>query len=575
MNSTGMSRALIVCVLCGAPMASAQVLSFTEVSEESGIVAFNHNPFNQPHGHNLSGGAVGDFNNDGWQDLFVISDANRPDRLFMNNGDGTFTERASAWGIANLHYGTSATAADYNGDGWMDISVSSAGSLDGIPRAGENLVYRNNGDGTFSEVAEQLGLANRVNAFDPMCVAFGDYDEDGDLDLFSTAYSTGQQGNRLYRNLMKETGEERFEDVTDEAGLTPHLDRFVSGFAVSFADMERDGILDIVLIADHGTSRYFRGNGDGTFTNATSTVERLLAANGMGIAIGDFDRDGLFDFYASSIEYEGVPNSGNLLYRQLPQGGFEEVGIEMGVNRAGWAWGVLMVDVDHDGYEEILSTQNADTTRARMYKRSGRSGYAQIAEACGFDHFLGGRGFVNFDMDNDGDQDLVVFTSGGFEAKPIGVWRNDLSGPGTNWLRVELDTTVRESLAPGGFGAVVRILSDKGPHMQMIDGGPNHCSSGEHGAHFGLGPVDTLDWVRVEWLDGTSTTIPGVATNQILKVRAPFHPADFNGDDTLDLADVAGFVSAFVGAVPSADLNGDGVFDLADVQTYARWFSGV
>ena len=88
----GMSCAFFACVVCGAPVASAQVLSFTEVSETSGIVALNHNPFNQPHGHNVSGGAVGDFNNDGWQDLFVISDAHRVDRLFINNGDGTFTE---------------------------------------------------------------------------------------------------------------------------------------------------------------------------------------------------------------------------------------------------------------------------------------------------------------------------------------------------------------------------------------------------------------------------------------------------------------------------------------------------
>jgi hypothetical protein len=545
-------------------LAGAQVLTFTEVSEETGIVIDQANAPGMLQSYAIAGGAVGDFNNDGWQDLFVMAGGLEPDRLYINNADGTFTDLAAAWGVAKTHYGVSATCADFNNDGWMDISVSSQGPSDAAPAQGKNILYRNNGNGTFTDIAESAGVAFRVAAADSFATAFGDYDNDGDLDMFSTAYTLVRQGNRLFRN----NGDETFTDVTAPSGLEAMIPLQASGFVPAFADMNADGHLDLMLVADHGTSMMFRGNGNGTFTNVTSSVSRLHTANGMGIAIGDLNKDGLLDWYISSIEVTGLPTSGNLLFMQRPDGGFDEMARISGVNRGGWGWGVLMVDLDHDGVEEIVATKNASgASPSHIFKRTGGMQHADISLACHFLHYDGGRGLVNFDYDNDGDQDLVVFTNGG----RLGVWRNDLNGPNTNWLRVRLDTSARPTLAPDGFQSVVRIAAGPARHLQVIDGATNHCSSGEHGAHFGLADATSADWVRVEWRDGTSTTVGPVAANQILDLRAPFHPGDFNDDGLLDMGDVVAFASAFLADSPAADLDGNGLRDLNDLVTFMIW----
>ncbi|USN99774.1 MAG: CRTAC1 family protein [Phycisphaeraceae bacterium] len=555
-------------LLCSCGMSvCAQTLFFTEVSDQTGIVVNQETPVDMPMRLVMAGGAVGDFNSDGWQDLFVLSGGVEPDHLFINNGDGTFTDRAAEWGVALAHFGVAATCADFNGDGWMDISVSSMGPSAGLPSAGQNMLYRNNGDGTFTDVAVSAGVAMRVQAPDSFATAFGDYDNDGDLDMFSTAYTLAHQGNRLWRN----NGDETFTDVTAIAGLDAMIPESASGYVPSFIDLDMDGALDIILIGDHGTSMVFKGNSSGTFSNFTSSVSRLNTANGMGLAIGDLNGDGRLDFYISSIYFSFLQTSGNLLFIQQANGTFQERARLSGVNQCGYSWGVLMVDLDHDGLEDLVATKNADGTPTQIFKDLGGVQFVDISGPCGFNHFDGGRGLVNFDYDNDGDEDIVVFTNNG----RIGVWRNDLFGDDINSLRVNLDTSARPTLAPEGYHSVVRLSHGGATHMQVIDGATNHCSSGEHGAHFGLGADTAADWVRVEWRDGTSTTVADVAANQVLTVRAPFHPGDFNGDDLLDLSDITDFVAAFNARSPSADLNGDGLHSLNDLSTFVRWYLGL
>lgn len=554
-----------VCIL----PAFGQQMTFSEASTETGLVAVHVPSTNIPFQHDIAGGSVGDFNNDGWQDLFVLGCGTSPDILYINNQDGTFTDHAAEWGLDAVHYGVSATSADFNGDGWLDISVSSMGPADGPPQAGKNRLYRNNGDGTFTDVAEDAGVAWRVASVDSFATAFGDYDNDGDLDMFSTSYAGATQGNRLWRNNLREDGSETFTDVTGPSGLDALIDNSVSGFVPGFADMDQDGHLDILLVADHGSSMMLRGLGDGTFADVTASVPRLDQANGMGLAIGDVNGDGLLDWYISSIHWSFLPTSGNMLFVQRPGGGFDEVGRATGANECGWGWGVLMADLDHDGPEEIVATKNADGTPGHLLKNAGGTGFHDISVACGFEHHGGGRGLVNFDFDNDGDEDLVVFRYDG----PLGVWRNDLEGPGTNWLRVSLDTSARPTLAPGGFHSIVRISAGSEQHLQVIDGAATHCSSGELGAHFGLAGHETLDWVRVEWRDGTATILTDVPVNQILEINAPAHPGDLNLDGLADLGDVVHFVGGFMAGSPGSDLDGNGLLEMADVARFMAWFN--
>src|SRR5262245_16711778 len=193
-------------------------LLFTEIAADVGMTAV-HAPGSGFHtspvpdiSFFLSSGAVGDFNNDGWQDLFVIIGGAAPDKLFINNGDGTFTDQAAQWGIGIAHLGIGVAAGDYDRNGWLDLYVTSFGQPVGPPAVGKHRLYRNNGNGTFTEVATVSGVAS-TGATDGMGPAFGDYDLDGDLDLFIPGWLGG--GNRLFRN----NGDGTFTQVTAAAGV--------------------------------------------------------------------------------------------------------------------------------------------------------------------------------------------------------------------------------------------------------------------------------------------------------------------------------------------------------------------
>lgn len=211
----------------------------------------------------MTGGmAVGDFNNDGHQDLFWICGGGDPDRLFINDGKGSFDEQAVAWGIDELHGGCGAAVGDYDGDGWDDIYVSSFGTVSEALEPGHNRLYHNNGNGTFSEVAEAAGV-NYASQSVPggFGAAFGDYDLDGDLDLMVTRWGNEVSGDRLYQN----NGDGTFTDVTDEALGAAIFG--VWGFQPAFIDMNGDLYPELLIAGDFKESRYFVNNGDGTFTD--------------------------------------------------------------------------------------------------------------------------------------------------------------------------------------------------------------------------------------------------------------------------------------------------------------------
>lgn len=461
----------------------------------------------------MGGAAAGDFNNDGRQDLFAIGGGLEADGLFINQGDGTFENRAETAGLAELHVGSGVAVGDYNSDGWLDIYVTSFGPL-GYLGPGQNRLYRNNGDLTFTNVAEEAGVNQTSPTMaDGFGAAFGDYDLDGDLDLFVTGWRKDSQGNRLFQN----NGDGTFDDVTSQAGI---VDDGIRGFSPCFADMNGDRHPELLLVADFGTSRYFVNNGNGSFTEAGKQLGAGLEWSGMGSTVGDFNNDGRLDWYATAIfdnEFSGR-GDGNKLYFNQGQT-FVEAAEKTGVNDGGWGWGAIAVDLNHDGLLDLVETNGWEDLPAyrnepsKLWLNQGAM-FEEVAQATGFDHALDGRGLLNFDYDNDGDQDMVVTTLD----ESLFLYRNDLSGPSTNWLRVFLNTSAKPQLAPNGFGSRVRVTVGDQSYYRDIVGCDNYLSQSELSAHFGLGDAQRVDELRVEWPDGSVTTLTDIEGNQTLTI---------------------------------------------------------
>ena len=333
--------------------ASSTGLMFAEAAAEVGIFAPHSTPFApKKEGAEMMGGAAaGDFNNDGWMDLYIIGGGLSPDRLYLNQGDGTFDNVAAAAGLEDLHVGSGATVGDYNADGYLDIFVTSFGSPDN-PGPGNHRLYRNNGDMTFTNVAAAAGVAwSSAELGDGFGAAFGDYDLDGDLDLFVAGWVKHSAGNRLFRN----NGDGTFTDVTDAAGI---VDNGIRGFSPCLADMDGDRYPEVLLVADFGTSEYFINRGDGTFVNRTDAAGVGQEWSGMGTAVGDVNNDGRLDWYTTAIfddDHEGR-GDGNKLYLNLGEHRYEEVAAAAGVADGGWGWGTVITDLNLDGHVDIVET---------------------------------------------------------------------------------------------------------------------------------------------------------------------------------------------------------------------------
>ena len=230
------------------------------------------------------------------------------------------------------------------------------------------------------------------------------------------------------------------------------------------------------------------------------------------------------------------------------------------------------MDVNHDGFEDIVETNGwpgyntlgeLEWTEEQSYlfRNNGGWTFTEIAESCGFVHHQQGRGLVNADLDNDGDQDLIVFSNRG----QLSVFTTGLDGDDTNWLRVFVDTSANPRLAPNGFGTLVRIVTGGQAQRRVISGGCNYMSQSELSAHFGLGSSVLVDELRVEWNDGTVTVLEDVLANRTITVTAPY-AADLDGNGVVNIQDFLRLLAAWGEADGPADLNADGVVDNADFQ---------
>lgn len=506
------------------------------------------------------GGAAGDFDNDGDQDLFVIGGSAGIDRLYINDGTGNFSEHGAAWGIARTHQGTGASVGDFDNDGNLDLYVTSLGPSDDR-EPGWNVLYRNNGDGTFTDVTASAGVSI-ADAFqgDSFSSAFGDYDLDGDLDL---AVAGWLGGSRLFRN----NGDGTFMNVT---GFALDVDMTqVRGFAPRFVDMDGDRYPELLWVSDFFTSQYFVNNSDGTFSSMTPGNGTGLDSNGMGNTFGDYNGDGVFDWYVSSrINHDGTSGSGNMMYMGGPTPHvFTEESVARGSNFGYWGWGVVSLDINQDGFLDIYETNgfngSFETDPAILYINDGTGNFTDDAPLCGMDVQSAGRGLLNADFDLDGDQDILMFNA----RQEMVYYRNDINGtPGANAITLEFDTSAIAGLAPNGFGTMVEMSSDSGDQMRYMDGGSNYLSQSELSVHFGLGDDDSA-YIAVRWANGETTHLYGVRPGRYT-IKALVCPADLNGDSMLNFFDVSAFLTMYQDQHPQADYNDDGDFNFFDVSGF-------
>lgn len=536
--------------------------------EQTGAVGLSHTHATTGFGPDMefmaSGGAVGDFDRDGDQDLFVIGGSGGVDLLYWNDGNGNFTEGGAAAGVDRAHRGVGASVGDYDNDGDLDIYVTSSGTV-ASSAGNQNVLYQNNGNGTFTNVTAAAGVAmNNTFTGDAFSSAWGDYDLDGDLDL---AVAGWLGGNQLFRN----NGDGTFTNVTLSA-IQSDLST-VRGFAPKFVDMDGDRYPEILWVADFFTSRYLVNNGDGTFTDQTVSSGTGLDSNGMGNTFGDLNNDGMIDWYVTSrINADGSSGSGNMYYRATGVDHvYDEVSVATGCNNGYWGWGSTAIDFDQDGWLDIIATNgftgSFEMDPTVLFINDGTGNFTESAAISGISDMGQGRGLLNVDLENDGDQDVLIFNN----RQSMVCLRNDSAGGSS--ITLEFDTNGVDDLAPDGIGVHVELTSGGMTQVRYLSAGSNYLAQSELTVHFGMG-AETEGDLLITYPNGMTETLVGVVPGRY-KITAKECAADFSVTGSLNFLDVSQFLSLFSQQHPQADMTNDGSFNFLDISAFlAAYGSG-
>ena len=465
----------------------------------------------------LAGGTVAeDFDADGLIDVALSSvDFCAPLRIYRNRGDGTFEDRSEAAGVMDQLGGLNLAVTDYNNDGRPDLFVLRGGWE--IPM--RNSLLRNNGDGTFTDVTSAAGLSS--GAHSSHYAAWFDYDNDGWLDVFVRHELTASQ---LFRN----RGDGTFEDVSARAGVGASA--FTKG--VVAGDYDNDGWPDLYLSNMWGDNVLYRNNGNGTFTDvaATAGVQKPFAS--FPTWFFDYDNDGRLDIFVSSYpmsveefakHYIGQPPAAETLtlYHNLGNGRFENVSAQMGLARAAPTMGSNFGDLDNDGYLDMYLGTGSPSYGAIlpnvMLKNDAGRRFLDVTEATGTGHLQKGHGVAFADLDNDGDEDVVLNVGG---AVPGDIYDDALfrnpGQSGNHWVALRLIGQKANRLAIGAR-ITLRLKDGSLRYREVTSGGSFGCSPLLQ--HIGLGRADAIASIAIQWPGSrTIQTLTGTPVDRLIEV---------------------------------------------------------
>lgn len=508
---------------------------FTDITEASGL---NHQY--RVHEGLFGGGAcVLDYDRDGFEDIYLTGGL-VSDQLLHNNGDGSLTDVLDGSGLElTRHFVTQGVvSADVNRDGFADLFITtntSRDSLQIIPRA-RNLLFLGRGDGTFEDATDAWGLTPLYSF--STGASFGDFNADGWPDLFVGNYFVGYdekldkisdativgatQTAKSY--LLINRGGKYFEDVSEDYGL--HHTGF--GFGGVWTDYDNDGDQDLLVNHDFGYKAtpnllYQNQFPQPNFREVSEESGFDLRINSMGAAVGDYDQDGRLDYYISNIKFNPF------LVAKEDGSGFTDRSRELGMTYVSISWGASFADYDQDGDLDLF-VNNGDLNPSckpmgNYYFEQSDGRFTERAAETGLADYGIGRGSVAFDLDNDGDLDLLTVCQNAalpdYPAPTISrLWRND--GARGNYLKIGL---IGKDSAPEGIGSRVTVFAGGLSMIREVDGGSSsHLSQNSQLLHFGLGRIAVIDSVLVSWNGGHEQLLIDQLANQLLVITESDRP---------------------------------------------------
>jgi enediyne biosynthesis protein E4 len=524
---------------------------FTDVAREAGLLA----PivYGNPDVTNYILEVVGcgcafiDYDNDGWMDIFLLSGtkldgapAGTTNRLYKNNRDGTFSDVTDKVGLRDVGWASAVCVGDYNNDGFEDLFVT---------YFGQNKLYRNNGDGSFTDVTKQAGLLSDVPRWGAGCT-FVDYNRDGHLDLFVSNYlqfdlarvpkpganssctwkgmpvECGPRGLPPgYHSLYRNSGDGTFIDVSKQAGISDLRGSY--GMTAVAADFNEDGWPDIYVACDSTPSLLLMNNGRGGFSEegvlrGVALSEDGMEQAGMGIGIGDYDLDGHLDIFKTHFA-----DDANGLYHNDSKGNFEDVtrAAKIGVETRYICWGAGMVDLDNDGLPDLFITTGSVYPQIEkqlpqfpnrgprvVFRNLGNGRFEELTDEAGpgVAAAHSSRGCAFGDFDNDGDIDILIVNLN----EPPSLLRNDIRGK-HHWLKIKLIGTKSNRSA---IGARVVLHYGSRTQAQEVMSQSSFYSANDPRLHFGLGDETSAD-IEIRWPSGLQEKFKAVAADQMVVIK--------------------------------------------------------